>query len=505
MAEEQTTGSSVSGVAAGVAERYLALDMGAESGRGVVGSFDGARLHLEEVHRFPTGPTRMGDTLYWDLPQFVMQQRIAIGKAAGGGKIASLGVDTWGVDFGLIGADETLVGLPVHYRDSRCDGMVEKVYSRIHEGRERIFEVTGLQTMQINTLFQLAALAERSPKLLDAADRLLFMPDLFHYLLTGTADTEYTIASTSQMLDASSRNWAHDLLHTLGLPTGLLAPIVPDGASYGVLRKTEADLTGAGPVPVIAPGGHDTACAVAAVPAEGKSGWAYLSSGTWSLLGLEVPSPILTPEASAANVTNEGGVAGTIRLLKNIGGLWLVQECRRAWARAGNDFSYHELTTLAAEATPLASLVDPDHPSLHAPADMPTAIRELCRATGQTPPETVGAIVRCCLDSLGRKYREVLQTMERLTGQAPGSIHTLHIVGGGSQNRLLNQIAADATGCRVLAGPVEATAIGNCLLQARAQGRLGQSLDDLRAIVRASFPIETFTPDAGMREQWAGV
>ena len=485
-------------LSANAGERYLALDWGAESGRGVVGTFRGETVTLEEVHRFPTGPTRLGDTLYWDLPRFVSESRTAIGKAAQTGPLASLGVDTWGVDFGLIGERGELVGLPVHYRDGRTTGMVEKVFGQVPQAE--IFASTGIQTMPINTLFHLAALKEQSPRLLDAAHRLLFMPDLCHYLLTGRADSEYTIASTSQMLDATTRRWDTALLNRLGLPTGILPPLVDAGTVYGNLRPDEAEATGAGLIPVIAPGGHDTACAVAAVPAEGSSGWAYLSSGTWSLLGVEVASPVLTPEAAALNVTNEGGVAGTIRLLKNIGGLWLVQECRRAFGRQGVDRSYEQLTRLAAEAPPLVSVIDPDHPSLLAPSDMPRAIRELCAATGQTPPEGIGATIRCCLDSLGLRYRVVLDALERLAGGTP--IHTLHIVGGGSQNRLLNQIAADATGRRVIAGPIEATAIGSCLLQARSQGRIG-SLAELRAVVRASFPVEVYEPDPAMQARWS--
>lgn len=478
-------------------QRFLALDLGAESGRGVVGALsDSGKLTLEEVHRFPNGPVRMGETLYWDLPRLVAECRTAIGKAAQTGPLSALGVDTWGVDFGLIDAAGELVGLPVHYRDTRMNGMVEKVFSRVP--KSVVFQYTGIQTMQINSLFQLAAYATRSPKLLDAADKLLFMPDLLHYFLTGRADAEYTIASTSQFLDATTRGWATRILDDAGLPTHLLPGLVPDGTEYGTLRPTEAEVTGAGPVPVVAPGGHDTACAVAAVPAEDNDGWAYLSSGTWSLLGLEVPQPVLTPEAEAANVTNEGGVAGTIRLLKNIGGLWLVQECRRAYARLGDERGYEQLTRLAADAAPLAAVVDPDHPSLLAPADMPKAIRELCAATGQTPPEGIGATIRCCLDSLALKYRVVLDTLERLTGR---SVHTLHIVGGGSQNRLLNQIAADATGRRVVVGPVEATATGSVLLQAMAQGRIG-SLSELRSIVRASFPVEVYEPDPAQKALW---
>ena len=483
--------------------RYLALDFGAESGRGVVGTFDGVKIALSEVHRFPTGPTRLGNTLHWNLPQLVTEARTAIGKAATDGAIDSLGVDTWGVDFGLLDKNGNLIGLPVHYRDARCNGMVEKVFVRVP--RTDVFARSGIQTMQINTLFQLAALAETSPRLLEATDTLLFMPDLLHYYLTGNAQAEYTIASTSQMYDSVTGSWATDILQRAGIPTHFLPKVVKDGTHYGPLSPLEAEVTGAGAVAVVAPGGHDTACAVAAVPAEDgpgiNGGWAYLSSGTWSLLGVEVPRPILSTEAEAANITNEGGVCGTIRLLKNIGGLWLVQECRRAYARLGSERTYEQLTRLAAEAVPLAAIVDPDHPSLLAPADMTKAIRELCLTTGQTPPEGIGATIRCCLDSLGLKYRTVLQLLERLTGQR---IHTLHIVGGGSQNYLLNQIAADATGCRVVAGPVEATAMGNILLQAVAAGELS-GLDELRAVVRASVQMKEYLPDPQMTSRYQAV
>ena len=476
-------------------ERFLALDLGAESGRGVVGTLSGGKLTLDEVHRFPNGPIRMGDSLHWDLPRIVAECRIAITKAAAGGPLQSIGVDTWGVDFGLIGGNGEMVGLPYHYRDPRFNGAVEKTFARI--SKETVFSKTGIQTMQINTLFQLAVLAERSPKLLQAAEKLLFIPDLLHYFLTGRAESEYTIASTSQMLDATTRTWATDILLTLNLPTRLLTNVLPAGSEYGTLLPAEAELTGAGEVSVIAPGGHDTACAVAAVPAQGD-GWAYLSSGTWSLLGVEIPRPVLTPEAALANVTNEGGVDGTIRLLKNIAGLWLVQECRRSYTRLGSERSYDQLTRLAAEAMPLAAIIDPDHPSLLAPPDMPKAIRDLCIATGQTPPEGVGATIRCCLESLGLKYRAVIETLKRLSGQ---EVHTLHIVGGGSQNKLLNQIAANATGCRVIVGPIEATAIGNVLLQAKAKGHIA-SLADLRTIVRNSFQTETYEPDPKEKAQW---
>lgn len=463
--------------------RILALDLGAESGRGVVGTLsDSGKLSLEEVHRFPTGGIKLGAHLHWNLPGFLVELQTAIKKATDGGTVSSLGIDTWGVDFGLLGPRGELVALPVHYRDPRTVGGEAKLYAKVPKAE--IFAKVGIQSMALNTLFQVAALAEQEPRLVEASAKLLFMPDLLHYLLTGTAQIEYAIASTSQMLNATTREWATDVLAPLNLPMHLLGPVVPDGSAYGHYEG----------IPVLAPGGHDTACAVAAVPAEPGESWAYLSSGTWSLMGLEIPAPILSADAEAANVTNEGGVLNTIRLLKNIGGLWLVQECRRAYARLGNERSYDQLTRLAGDATPLAALIDPDHPSLYAPDDMPKAIRELCIATGQTPPEGVGATIRCCLDSLGLKYRITLKMLERLTGR---KITTLHIVGGGSQNRLLNQIAADATGCTVIAGPVEATAIGNLLLQACAQGLIAD-LAELRSIVRASFPVETYNPDPTM-------
>ncbi len=478
-------------------QRFLALDMGAESGRGVVGTVSEKTVTLEEVHRFPNGPVRLGPTLYWDLPRLHAEQVTAIGKAAAGGQLSGIGVDTWGVDFGLLDDNGDLAGLPVHYRDARTNGMPEKVFAQVP--RAEVFARTGIQIMPINTLFQFAALAKRSPKLLEAADKLLFIPDLFHYYLTGRADAEFTIATTSQMYDPVAGDWARQMLHALNLPTHLLPAVVPAGTEYGALLPGIASETGAGAtVPVIAPAGHDTACAVAAVPAEAGEDWAYLSSGTWSLLGVEIDKPLINADTEAANFTNEGGVDNTFRLLKNIGGLWLVQECRRAWARAGSNYGYEELTAMAAAAPPLAALVDPDDASLLAPADMPAAIRALCAASGQIPPDSPGALVRCALDSLALKYRWTLEKMEQVTGR---TLRTLHIVGGGTQNTLLNQIAADATGRLVKAGPVEATAIGNVLLQARAQGLL-HSLADLRSVVRASFPITTYEPSAATRNQW---
>lgn len=476
--------------------RFLALDMGAESGRGVVGTLADNKLTLEEVHRFANEPVRLGNTLYWDLPRLHAEQLVAIGKARTAGALSGIGVDTWGVDFGLLDASGALVGLPVHYRDARTHNITDAVFARVP--RSEVFAQTGIQILSINTLFQLAALVQQSPRLLDAAQTLLWMPDLFHYLLTGRRQAEFTIATTSQMVDPRARGWARGLLDALELPTHLLPPLVEPGSDCGPLFPAIAEATGAGPLPVTAPAGHDTACAVAAVPAEGPDGWAYLSSGTWSLLGVEVAAPVINAQTEAANLTNEGGVAQTFRLLKNIAGLWLVQECRRAWARRGDEHSYEQLMRLAADAPALAAFVDPDHFSLLAPPDMPTALAELCRATQQTPPQSVGAIVRCALDSLALKYRWTLDTLQDITDR---TIHTLHIVGGGAQNTLLNQLAADATGRVVHAGPIEATAIGNVLLQARSQNLIG-SLDELRAIVRASFAIQTYEPIPAHRARY---
>lgn len=484
--------------------RFLALDMGAESGRGVVGALDAdaGRVTLREVHRFANEPVRLHDTLYWDLPRLHAEQVAAITRAVAAGDgapLSGVGVDTWGVDFGLIGDNGALVGLPVHYRDARTNGMMDKVFARVP--RPDVFAQTGIQMMPINTLFQLAAVREQQPALLDAARTLLFVPDLLHYYLCGRAAPEFTIATTSQLYDGKRNDWARGLLAALDLPARLFAPVVPDGTEYGVLLPHVAEATGAGPVPVIAPAGHDTACAVAAVPVapSAAGGWAYLSSGTWSLLGVETVAPVVNEATLAHNFTNEGGACGTWRLLKNIAGLWLVQECRRALARNGGPPpGYDELAALARAAPPLVSVFDPDDPSLLAPADMPQAVRTLCQERGEPIPNDIGPLIRACLDSLALKYRATLEALETITGQP---IHTLHIVGGGSQNTLLNQLAADATGRPVVAGPVEATALGNVLLQARTRGLVG-SLADLRAIVRASFPVTTCEPDPAGRARF---
>ncbi|HZT40871.1 MAG TPA: rhamnulokinase family protein [Chthonomonadaceae bacterium] len=469
--------------------KFLAFDLGAESGRGVVGGFDGERLRLEDVHRFPNGPIRLLDTLYWDALRLFSEMKRALGMAVSthGKDLAAIGVDTWGVDFGLLGHGDVLLGNPRHYRDPGNEGMMEAAFRTVP--RDRLFDVTGIQFLQFNTLFQLLALKERRSPLLERAETLLMMPDLFTFWFTGQKATEFSIATTTQCYDPRQRAWATDLLRQLDLPTHIFTDIVPTATPIGTLRPDIAEEAGCGPIPVVAPAEHDTGSAVVAVPASTPD-YAYISSGTWSLMGIESPEPQIDARTRSANFTNEGGACGTIRLLKNIMGLWLVQECRRAWARQGNDYSYADLTERAAQAPPFAALIEPDDPAFLLPADMPAEIRRFCARTRQPEPDGVGGTVRCCLESLTLKYRWVLERLEEIRGKR---IETIHIVGGGTQNHLLCQLTADATGRAVVAGPVEATAIGNVLMQAMGRGHIG-SLEQAREIVRASFDLVSYTP-----------
>jgi rhamnulokinase len=472
---------------------YLALDLGAESGRGLLGRFDGARLELEELHRFPNGPVRMVETLHWDLPRLFAECKTALGKAAAGRRLDGIGIDTWGVDFGLVGRGDVLLGNPVHYRDARTDGMIDAACALVP--RRRIYEITGLQFIPLNTLYQLLAMVRARSPLLDVAETLLMMPDLFGWLLTGRRAVERTDASTTQLIDARAGAWSDELCAGLGLPRAILPDLIDPGTELGPLRPSIVEELGLpGPSRVLATAGHDTAAAVAAVPAAMTSGgppdWCYLSSGTWSLMGVESPEPVINDLTYQYNFTNEGGVRGTIRLLKNIMGLWLVQECRRTWARAGRDYEYYELVPKAEAARPFAALVDPDDASFLHPCDMPARIAAFCRKTGQAPPADEGGFVRCCLESLALKYRWCVERLEEIVGT---QIKTIHIVGGGSKNVLLNQFTADATGRVVHAGPVEATAMGNLLVQAMGRGRIA-SLADLRSVVARSFPVTVYEP-----------
>jgi rhamnulokinase len=468
--------------------KILAFDLGAESGRGIVGAFDGERLALDIVHRFPNGAVQTLDTLHWDVLRLYAELLAGLRKAcAEHGELASVGVDTWGVDFALLGRGGTLLGNPRHYRDPHTENTMDAAFAVVP--RAEVFRQTGIQFMRFNSLFQLLALKRDRSPLLDVAETMLFIPDLFHYWFTGIKVNEYTDASTSQMIDPHTRIWAVNLVRRFGLPERILGSLVQPGTVLGPLRPSVASQAGVASIPVIAPATHDTAAAVAAVPASGES-WAYISSGTWSLMGVETRQPLTDERTLRVNFTNEGGIDGTIRLLKNIGGLWLVQECRRAWERAGTQYSYEELMRLAEGSPPFASVLNPDDAAFLLPSSMPAAIAEYCRKSEQAVPVEPGAVVRCALEGLALRYRWVLERLEELIGKR---LDTIHVVGGGSQNTLLCQFTADACDRSVVAGPVEATAIGNLLAQMLGLGLLG-SLAQARAVVRRSFDVRTYAP-----------
>ncbi|GAB4242194.1 MAG: rhamnulokinase family protein [Acidobacteriota bacterium] len=475
--------------------QFLAADFGAGSGRVMLGTLVDGRLHLDELHRFPNHQIRILGRIHWDLYELYRRLLEGLSRAVKRGieRVEGIGVDTWGVDYGLVDADGFLLDQPVCYRDSRTDGVMEDVFRRIP--RERIYEVTGIQFLQLNTLFQLCAAQRQSPASLAAAQRLLFMPDLFNYLLTGEAVTEPTIASTSQMFDARRRTWAIDLLESLGLPTRILPQILPTGTRLGRLRSDVREETGL-EADVILAAGHDTACAVLAVPARGEN-WAYLSSGTWSLLGVECEEPVISPASAAHNFTNEAGYGGSVRFLKNIMGMWLLERCKAAWEAEDNrELTYADLVEAAQSAPALRTVFDPDDPSLMNPPHMPEAIARLCRRGGQPVPEGRAEMVRAVFESLALKYRQVLDQITTLQNRRP---EVLHIVGGGSRNDFLNQLTADATGLTVVAGPAEATATGNILVQALSSGHL-PSIEAARQLVRDSFALRMFEPKA--REGW---
>ena len=468
---------------------YLAIDLGAESGRALLGEFDGQRLQVSEAHRFPNTPVRLPDGLHWDVLRLWtdIKQGLALAARKQGCRLASVGLDTWGVDFGLFDRHGALLGNPYHYRDSRTDGIAEQAFQQMPW--EKVFELTGIQFMGINTLYQLYSMVVNQVPALDMAETFLMTPDLFNYWLTGEKVVEFSIATTSQAYDPRQCAWADPLLAALSIPRRIFPPVIQPGTVLGPLLPAVAEETGAGALPVIAPACHDTGSAVAAVPAQGEN-FVWLSSGTWSVIGAEVREPIINPASLKFNFTNEGGVDGTFRFSKNIAGLWLVQECRRTWAAQGQELSYAALTELAAGAAPLVSLVDPDASEFVKPGDMPARIRAYCQRTGQPVPESQAAIVRCALESLALKYRWVLEKLEEIVGHR---LEPLHIVGGGTQNRLLNQLAADAIGRPVVAGPVEATATGNILMQALALGHIG-SLAEGRRVVGQSFERITYEP-----------
>jgi rhamnulokinase len=464
---------------------YLAFDFGAESGRAVLAHLQSGILTTEEVHRFPNEPVAYSGSLHWDVARLWFEVRKALSRL-GEVELAGIGVDAWGVDYALLGESGELLENPYHYRDRRTEGVMEEVLTKVV--REDIYQATGIQLMPINTLYQLFAARRQTPKLLNAAKYLLTIPDLFNYWLTGNAVCEFTNATTTQMVDPVSRKWAVGLMQRLELPAYLPAPIEEPGSILGTLLPDIAGHTSLAGTSVIAPACHDTGSAVAAISA--RDGTAFLSSGTWSLLGTELDSPVITPDALRLNFTNEGGVNGTTRLLKNVMGLWMLQGCRQSWTARGRNYDYRELIELAAREKSFRHLVDPDDESFLRPADMLTAIDKFCTRTHQPVPREPGTYVRAVLESLAFKYRFVLRNLEHVSGKRIGQIH---IIGGGSKNRLLNQLTADASGRRVLAGPAEATALGNVAVQILATGGAA-SLQEVRAIVDRSFPTEVFDP-----------
>jgi rhamnulokinase len=471
---------------------FLAVDLGAESGRAFLGSFDGERLDLRDVHRFPNVPVRVVDGLHWDVLRIMHEVQEGLAKVSReSNELASVGVDTWGVDFALLDRDGSLVSNPYHYRDPRTEGMMERAAERVPE--EEIYRTTGIQFLPLNTLYQLLAF-EGSP-LLEAAETLLMMPDLIGYWLTGEKACEYTVATTTQLYDLDTGDWAWELMQRMNIPERIFPGIISPGTQLGTLLPEVREETGLGEVPVTATATHDTASAIVAVPAEGP--FAYISSGTWSLVGVETNRPVVTDGALQHNFTNEGGFGGTLRLLRNVMGLWLLQECRRMWARNGRDYSYEELVRMAEDAPPFGALVDPDHPGFLAPGDMPARIRDYCAKSGQSLADEPGAISRCVFESLALKYRWVLEKAEEVSGQRA---ETIHVVGGGVQNSLLCRLTAEAARRPVVAGPVEATAVGNVMVQAYARGHVG-SLAEIRDVVRSSVEVHTHVPE-GSAGEW---
>lgn len=467
---------------------YLAADFGGGSGRVIAGWLEDGKLTMEEIHRFGNRQVRLGDHVYWDFPALFEDMKAGLKKAASKGyEVESIGVDTWGVDFGLIDRDGQLLGNPVCYRDARTAGMTEKLFETLNPTEH--YATTGIQVMEINTLAQLLSI--KGTAQLEAAEHLLFMPDLFSYFLTGKATNEYCIASTSELLDAKRREWSWETIEALGLPKRIFGDIVMPGTVRGELRKDIAEETGLKDVKVIAVGSHDTASAVAAVPAiEGDGPVAFLSSGTWSLLGIELPEPILTEEARQAEFTNEGGVGGRIRFLQNITGLWILQRLMAEWKERGEEQTFGELLP-AAEQTSISSIIPVADAAFTNPPSMEKAISDYCRQSNQPAPQTKGEFVRCLFQSLAKKYKDAI---EGVNGLLPESLKRLHIIGGGSQNGLLNQFTADALGIPVWAGPVEATAMGNILVQAIAAGEVAD-LAELRKVVRRSVTPKVFEPN----------
>ena len=475
-------------------KRVLAFDFGASSGRAIIGCFDGDKITLEEVHRFSNDPVSVGGTVYWDVLRLFYEIKQGIVKAKIAGGFDSIGIDTWGVDFGLIDSEGKLMENPVHYRDTRTAGLVEESFKTMP--KEKLYGITGIQFMELNTLFQLISLKKYRPWMLERADKMLFMPDLFGYMLTGKMCAEYSIASTSQLIDLETKSWSEEIIDSFGIKKSLFAPLVKPGTVLGELSKEICEECGVDPVPVISVCGHDTQSAITSVPCE-DGNFAFLSSGTWSLFGTELGKPIVNETSMNINITNEGGFDGSTGFLKNIIGLWLIQESRRQWKREGEEYSYADLEKLALAAEPFKCFIDPDAPEFVPHGNIPERVREFCRKTGQFVPETVGEIMRCIYESLAMKYR---LTFEKLRECTERDYPVIHVIGGGTKDGLLCQMTANSCDRTVKAGPIEATVMGNVAVQLMSDGSV-KNIGQARKIVAESSELKTFEPKD--TDKWA--
>lgn len=476
-------------------KRVLAFDFGASSGRAIIGCFDGDKITLEEVHRFSNDPVSVGGTVYWDVLRLFYEIKQGIIKAKIAGGFDSIGIDTWGVDFGLIDSEGKLMENPVHYRDARTAGLVDEAFKTMP--KEKLYGITGIQFMELNTLFQLISLKKYRPWMLERADKMLFMPDLFGYMLTGKMCAEYSIASTSQLIDLDKRTWSKEVLDAFGIKESVFAPLVQPGTVLGELSKEICEECGVDPVPVISVCGHDTQSAITSVPCE-DGDFAFLSSGTWSLFGTELDKPIVNETSMNINITNEGGFDGSTGFLKNIIGLWLIQESRRQWKREGKEYSYADLEKLALAAETFKCFIDPDAPEFVPHGNIPERVREFCRKTGQYVPETVGEIMRCIYESLAMKYR---LTFEKLRECTERDYPVIHVIGGGTKDGLLCQMTANSCDRMVKAGPIEATVMGNVAVQLMSDGSV-KNIGQARKIVADSSELKTFEPKD--TDKWAG-
>ncbi len=474
-------------------KRVLAFDFGASSGRAIVGVFDGDKIELREVHRFSNDPVKINGTFYWDVQRLFFEIKQGILKAKEDGGFDSIGIDTWGVDFGLLRKDGTLVENPVHYRDARNDGMVE--LAKKYMSHEEMYDITGIQFMDFNTIFQLLSLKENRPYILEEADKLLFMPDLLSYMLSGVKSTEYSIATTSQMVDLKTHEWSDKILDTFDIKKDLLTPIVPTGAVIGQLSDDICEELGVPKADIISVASHDTQSAITAAPCENDD-FAFISCGTWSLFGTEVKEPILNEASKKLNVTNEGGYDYTIAFLKNICGLWLIQESRRQWIREGKEYSYADLEKVALECEPFKCFIDPDAPEFAPMGNIPKRVQEYCEKTNQYVPQTVGEIMRCIYESLAMKYRYTFDGIKDCTGK---DYDRIHVMGGGTKDKLLLSMTAQSCNVDVYGGPIEATALGNIAVQLMSSGAISD-IKQARKIIADGENLKLYTPDN--RDEW---